>query len=136
MTARFAIIMLFASTILSCGEIQNSITDEEITVYAEDKASSIVYDYYNNFSFFSLSTEVLDSFFESENRISVQIKASYEWHTEKYLGWKIGYVDKQFKGDKTHKVVFQIVRDVDSLEKSIKYLKVNPDFEPPTAFSN
>lgn len=140
--------LLFALIVLqtSCSEFnQPNFTDEEIREHATQKASSIVRDFYNNFDFFSFSTSVSNDFFESENVLVVEIIASYEFHKkvwsrtaggyDSFLGtWRGGFVDEQYKADKAHALKFDVIRDVDSIEKTIKYKSVSPNFETPTAF--
>ena len=141
------ILLLIPSVLLGCAEFfQPEYSDDEIADHAKEKASAIVYDYYKSFQLFSLSTEVLDSFFESKSIVAVQVKASYEWHTKewdptaggynRFVGWVGGFVDRQFKGDRTHLVKFKVMRDVEQIEKSISYQNANPPFQPPTAFRN
>ena len=144
----FAVIatLMLMLAMLSCSEFgQPAFTDDEIMEHAKQKASSIVRDYYNNFSFFSFSTSVSNAFFEPKTVLYVEIKASYEWHKKEWnptagsyiprIGWTGGFVDRQFKGDKTHALKFDVIRDVDSIEKTISYKSVSPRFEPPVAFS-
>ena len=122
---------------VSCGEFnQPNFTDDEIMEHATQKASSIVRDFYSNFQFFSLSTSVSNAFFETEAVLVVEIIASYEWHQKRLVGTGIfgRLVDAQYKADKAHALKFDVVRDVDAIEKTIRYKSVSPKFETPTAF--
>lgn len=138
-------VILIALVLVSCSEFaEPKFSDDEIREHAQQKASSIVREYYTNFNLFSLSTEVVNSFFESESVINIEVKVSYEWHTKEYsstaggyiprIGWIGGLVDKQFKGDRTHALKFKVIREVESIEKTIRYQNTSPPFEAPKAF--
>ena len=139
--------LIFLLILVSCSNpLQEQFSDDEIAEYAETKGFEIVYNSYNSYDLFSLSIETLGSHFESGSIISVQIKASYEWHTKEWsrtaggyltgIGWVGGLIDRQFKGDRTHLVRFKVVRDVGKIENTIRYLSATPPFETPRAFSN
>ena len=146
--ANFLVVYLLILIVMqvSCSELnQPAFTDDEIMEHATQKASSIVRDFYSNFSFFSFSTSVSNAFFESENILVIEIIASYEWHQKVWNRtaggydaflhiWRGGFVDEQYKADKAHALKFDVVRDADSIEKTIRYKSVTPKFETPTAF--
>ena len=140
--ANFLVVYLLILTVMqvSCSEFnQPKFTDDEIIDHATQKASSIVRDFYSNFNFFSFSTSVSNAFFESEEVLVVEIIASYEWHQTRYISG-VGtfvagrFVDDQYKADKAHALKFDVIRDADSIEKTIRYESVSPKFETPTAF--
>ena len=137
----FYVLMLsaFALMIFSIGcgaDDPLPFSKEEISEHAKEKASIIAYEYYSTYNLFSLSTETLDSFFESDSIIGVQVKVSYEWHSTEWSSILRRSINRQFKGDRTHLITFEVIADTNQLDNTVRYLNAKPPFQVPRAFSN
>ena len=128
-TLIFTVILGFSLILLSgCGADESSdspqFSKDEIASYAKKQTSNIVSDFYTKGlrSIEDVVVSNMNYWFESDITLHVSCVVFYTIDTESEL------IGKR-KLEKQYTLTFQVNEDVDTIEKTVRYVSINPKLE-------